>query len=328
MSDGKNFAWFLLIAFLLSPLHSQAAERITAVYTSITGAYAPLWVGKEKKLFDKYGIEASVVYVRGTIPTSAALANGEIDFIQAGASTYIPYAAKGGDVVLLGCLSNIVLDYVLLVHPSIRRVEELRGKPVGISRAGDQTFYYIREILKRNGMGIKDVRFVQTGQQPERMAALRHGLVVATILNTPNNLALEQEGFRRLLEMEEMKIPAGVRCLITTRKFLRQRPVAAENFAKGWLHSVRFIQTQKKETMAIIGRYTNNSSAEQLQDAWQSLTYKTEIPPYVSVQKLQEQIQMLAEDQPEIRKLEASKMVDNSVLKKLDVSGWIKGLFQ
>ena len=328
MSDGKNFAWFLLIAFLLSPLHSQAAERITAVYTSITGAYAPLWVGKEKKLFDKYGIEASVVYVRGTIPTSAALANGEIDFIQAGASTYIPYAAKGGDVVLLGCLSNIVLDYVLLVHPSIRRVEELRGKPVGISRAGDQTFYYIREILKRNGMGIKDVRFVQTGQQPERMAALRHGLVVATILNTPNNLALEQEGFRRLLEMEEMKIPAGVRCLITTRKFLRQRPVAAENFAKGWLHSVRFIQTQKKETMAIIGRYTNNSSAEQLQDAWQSLTYKTEIPPYVSVQKLQEQIQMLAEDQPEIRKLEASKMVDNSVLKKLDESGWIKRLFQ
>ena len=328
MSDGKNFAWFLLIAFLLSPLHSQAAEKITAVYTSITGAYAPLWVGKEKKLFDKYGIEASVVYVRGTIPTSAALANGEIDFIQAGASTYIPYAAKGGDVVLLGCLSNIVLDYVLLVHPSIRRVEELRGKPVGISRAGDQTFYYIREILKRNGMGIKDVRFVQTGQQPERMAALRHGLVVATILNTPNNLALEQEGFRRLLEMEEMKIPAGVRCLITTRKFLRQRPAAAENFAKGWLHSVRFIQTQKKETMEIIGRYTNNSSAEQLQDAWQSLAYKTEIPPYVSVQKLQEQIQMLAEDQPEIRKLEASKMVDNSVLKKLDVSGWIKGLFQ
>jgi hypothetical protein len=37
---------------------------------------------------------------------------------------------------------------------------------------------------------------------------------------------------------------------------------------------------------------------------------------------------MLAEDQPEIRKLEAAKMIDNSVLKKLDESGWIKGLFQ
>ncbi len=328
MTGRKKFGLALATTWLFSALHVEAAEKVTAVYTSITGAYAPLWVGKERKLFDKYGIEASVVYMRGTIPTSAALANGEIDFIQAGASTYIPYAAKGGDVALLGCLSNIVLDYVLLVHPSIRRVEGLRGKTIGISRAGDQTFYYIREILRRNNIGLNEVRFVQTGQQPERMAALRHGLVVATILNTPNNLVLEQEGFRRILEMEEMKIPAGVRCLITTRKFLRQRPATAENFVKGWLHSVRFIQTQKKETMEIIGRYTNNSSAEQLQDAWQSLTYKTEIPPYVSLPNLQGQIQMMAEEQTEIRKLEAGKMVDNSIMKRLDESGWIKGLFQ
>ena len=199
---------------------------------------------------------------------------------------------------------------------------------MGISRAGDQIFYYLREILKKYGMSIKDVRMVQTGQQPERMAALRHGLVVATILNTPNNLALEQEGFRRLVEMEEMKIPAGVRCLITTRRFLRQRPAAAENFVKGWLHSVRFIQTQKKEAMEIIGKYTNNSNAEQLQDAWQSLTYKTEIPPYVSVANLQGQIQIIAEEQTEIRKLDAAKIIDSSIMKKLDESGWIKALFQ
>jgi len=319
----------VLLAFLLLfPISVAAAERVTAVYTSITGAYAPLWVGRDKKLFDKYGIEASVVYMRGTIPTTAALANNEIDFIQAGASTYIPYAAKGGDVVLLGCLANIVLDYVLLVQPSIRRVEELRGKPVGISRAGDQIFYYLREILKKYGMSIKDVRMVQTGQQPERMAALRHGLVVATILNTPNNLALEQEGFRRIVEMEEMKIPAGVRCLITSRRFLRQRPATAENFVKGWLHSVRFIQTQKKETMDLIGKYTNNSNAEQLQDAWQSLTYKSEIPPYVSVANLQGQIQIIAEEQAEIRKLDAAKIIDSSIMKRLDESGWIKALFQ
>ena len=326
---NKGRAQVLLVAFLLVfTADAHSAERVTAVYTSITGAYAPLWVGRDKKLFDKYGIEANTVYMRGTIPTSAALANGEIDFIQAGASTYIPYAAKGGDVVILGCLANIVLDYVLLIQPSIRRVEELRGKPVGISRAGDQIFYYLREILKKYGMSIKDVRMVQTGQQPERMAALRHGLVVATILNTPNNLALEHEGFRRLVEMEEMKIPAGVRCLITTRRFVRQRSATAENFVKGWLNSVRYIQTHKKETMEIIGKYTNNGNAEQLQDAWQSLTYKTEIPPYVSVPNLQGQIQTIAEEQADIRKLDAAKIVDNSIMKKLDESGWIKALFQ
>ena len=266
--------------------------------------------------------------MRGTIPTSAALANGEIEFIQAGASTYIPYAARGGDVILLGCLSNIVLDYVLLSNPSIKRVEDLRGKKIGISRAADQTYYYLREVLRKNSIRISDVQLVQAGQQPERMAALRNGMVMATLLTTPTNFILEKEGFRRLLELEETKISAGVRCLITTRKILQQRPAMVENFAKGWLHSVRVIQTRKKESMDVIGKYTNNNSPEHQEDAWRSITYKSEIPPYVSPARLQEQIYMLAEDQSEIRKLEASRMIENSILKKLDDSGFIKRLFQ
>jgi NitT/TauT family transport system substrate-binding protein len=317
-----------LIALVLIAAPCFAAEKTTAVYTSISGGYAPLWVAKEAKLFEKYNLDAGVVYMRGTVTTSAALVTGDIDFIHAGASTYIPYAANGGDVVLLGCLSNIVLDYVVLSHPSIKSVQELRGKTVGISRPGDQPYYYMREVLKRSGVPVKDVRFVQTGQQPERMEALRRGVVPATILNTPNNLALEKEGYRRLVDIEQLKVPALVRCLITTRKIIAAKPAVVDNMARAWLHSVRYIQTHKKEAMAIIGKYTRNSDAEQLEDAWRSLTFKTEVPPYVSAPKLQEQIQMLAEDQPEIKKLDASRMIESGVLKKLDESGWIKKLFQ
>jgi NitT/TauT family transport system substrate-binding protein len=318
----------LAIMFIAAPCLAATADKTTAVYTSISGGYAPLWVAKEAKLFEKYNLDAGVVYMRGTVTTSAALVTGDIDFIHAGASTYIPYAANGGDVVLLGCLSNIVLDYVVLSIPSIKSVQDLRGKTVGISRPGDQPYYYMREVLKRSGVSVKDVRFVQTGQQPERMEALRRGVVPATILNTPNNLALEKEGYRRLVDIEQLKVPALVRCLITTRKIIANKPVIVDNMMRAWLDSVRYIQTHKKEAMAIIGKYTRNSDAEQLEDAWKSLTYKTEVPPYVSPAKLQEQIQMLAEDQPEIKKLEASRMIESGVMKKLDASGWIKKLFQ
>ncbi len=53
-----------------------------------------------------------------------------------------------------------------------------------------------------------------------------------------------------------------------------------------------------------------------------------EIPPYVSVPNLQGQIQIIAEEQADIRKLDAAKIVDNTIMKKLDESGWIKALFQ
>ena len=55
---------------------------------------------------------------------------------------------------------------------------------------------------------------------------------------------------------------------------------------------------------------------------------QTEIPPYVSVSQLQGQVGMLAEDQPELSRFDAKSMVDNSVLKKLEDSGWIKRLFR
>ena len=264
----------------LYPSWPHAAERITAAYTSIAAAYAPFWVAKDKGIFDKYNFDARLIYMRGTVPTLAALANSELDFVQSGASPFIPYAAKGGDVVLLGCLANKVIDYVLVAHPSITRIEQLRGKPIGISRVGDQTHHYVREILKRYGIAIKDVRLVQTGLQPERVAALRQGLTMASILNRPNNLPLEQEGYKRLLDIEDLKLPAGVRCLITTKKIIKAKPAMVDNFVMAWLEAVRFILTQKRETKQVIAKYTLNTDDVHLEDAWNTLATQTEIPPY------------------------------------------------
>ena len=304
-----------------------AAERITAAYTSIAAAYAPFWVAKDKGIFDKYNFDTRLIYMRGTVPTLAALANSEVDFVQSGASPFIPYAAKGGDVVLLGCLANKVIDYVLIAHPSITRIEQLRGKPIGISRVGDQTHHYVREILKRYGISLKEVRLVQTGLQPERVAALRQGLTMASILNRPNNLPLEKEGYKRLLDIEDLKLPAGVRCLITTKKIMKAKPAMVDNFVMAWLESVRYILTQKRETKEVISKYTRNTNDVDLEEAWNTLATQTEIPPYASVSQLQGQANMMAEDQPDLARFDAKVMVDNSVIKKLEDSGWTKKLF-
>lgn len=306
--------------------NSIAAERVTAAYTSIAAAYAPFWTAKDKGIFDKYNLDVNLIYMRGTVPTLAALANGELDFVQSGASPFIPYGAKGGDVVLLGCLANNVIDYVLIANPSIS-IEQLRGKPIGISRIGDQTHHYVREILKRYNITLKDVRLVQTGLQPERVAALRQGFTMASILNRPNNLPLEKEGYKRLLDIEDLKIPAGVRCLITTRKIMKAKPAMVDNFVMAWLESIRYIFTQKRDAKQVISKYTRNTNDVDLEEAWNTLATQTEIPPYANVTQLQGQTNMMAEDQPDLAKFDAKTIVDNSVIKKLEDSGWIKKLF-
>jgi ABC-type nitrate/sulfonate/bicarbonate transport system substrate-binding protein len=108
---------------------------------------------------------------------------------------------------------------------------------------------------------------------------------------------------------------------------MKARPALTESFVMSWLEAVRFILNQKRETKQIIGKYTQNADDLQLEEAWRSLSTQSEIPPYVSVSQLQGQTAMLAEDQPELNRFDAKTMVDNSVLKKLDDSGWIKRFF-
>jgi hypothetical protein len=65
-----------------------------------------------------------------------------------------------------------------------------------------------------------------------------------------------------------------------------------------------------------------------LEEAWHTLATQTEIPPYASVTQLQGQSNLMAEDQPDLAKFDAKTMVDNSVIKKLADSGWIKKVFR
>ena len=73
----RIFKLFLVLSLCtFSQSTAVAADRITAVYTSIAAAYAPFWVAKDKGFFDKYNLDTRLIYMRGTIPTTAALANG------------------------------------------------------------------------------------------------------------------------------------------------------------------------------------------------------------------------------------------------------------
>jgi hypothetical protein len=100
-----------------------------------------------------------------------------------------------------------------------------------------------------------------------------------------------------------------------------------DNFVMAWLESVRFILTQKRETKQVIAKYTLNTDDVHLEEAWNTLATQTEVPPYASVSQLQGQANMMAEDQPDLARFDAKVMVDNSIIKKLEDSGWTKKLF-
>jgi len=67
-----------LVLFLMSFLGSATAqekklESFNVAYTSATPTRAPLWMAKEVGLFEKYGLDAKLIYIRAGSPSISAL---------------------------------------------------------------------------------------------------------------------------------------------------------------------------------------------------------------------------------------------------------------
>src|SRR6185369_233277 len=70
-----------LISGRLLGATAAAAEprKMTVPYTPLTGASAPLWIAIEARIFQKYGLEITPVYVAGSNTIVAAMTSGQFE---------------------------------------------------------------------------------------------------------------------------------------------------------------------------------------------------------------------------------------------------------
>src|SRR5262245_51278727 len=76
---------FLFAIFLGSVKIGYALElklgSLNMGYASATPRVAALWIAKEKKIFEKHGLEVNLVAIRGSATTMQALVGGDIDLV-------------------------------------------------------------------------------------------------------------------------------------------------------------------------------------------------------------------------------------------------------
>jgi ABC-type nitrate/sulfonate/bicarbonate transport system substrate-binding protein len=109
-------------------------ETLNVAYTSATATRAPLWIASETGLFEKYGLDAKLIYIRAGSPSISALVSGDVQVSSDPASAVAIAAARGAPVVVIGTFG--LASYRLVGHPSIASVQHLKGKSIGSVRPG------------------------------------------------------------------------------------------------------------------------------------------------------------------------------------------------
>lgn len=99
----------LLVALALASLvctgRAAGAAPLRIAYSSISGAMLPLWVAKDKKLFEKHGVDIEVTYIRG-VAIEAMLAN-EVQFVRASPPAVVRSTLRGADLAIIANTINV-----------------------------------------------------------------------------------------------------------------------------------------------------------------------------------------------------------------------------
>src|SRR6266496_2740365 len=157
-----------IIAFVLSMIASvsfansylpKPGEKILSFRIStcaVSGGFIHLYTALDNGLFDKYGMKFENVFIRGSGPNLSALAGDEVQFTYCASDAIIPGMAAGIDAKIVAS-PLVKLPHVLVARKEVRRPEDLKGKTLGIARAGDLSDRLSRAVVKKLGLSPESV---------------------------------------------------------------------------------------------------------------------------------------------------------------------------
>ncbi len=315
----------LLKAFTLNAQLPQ--KKIISGISSLTASSAIISVAQQTRLFERYGLQVQVVYFGSGTLAAAGLLSGDAKIILMSANSTRAAGIGGADVVQIGGLIN-KLGYALMVAPSIKSLQELRGDNLGIAGFGGASDFAANYVLRKEGMlPGKDVILLSIGGHQERLTALASGKLKAVLLQPPYTRRAEKAGFRRLIDFPSLDLEFQTLGYATTRSYLRANREVCLNFLKAATEATYFFKSHKNETKRILAAFLKTEDQDALEEAYNvNARYLIQEVPYSSLKGLQNTLELMAFRNPKAKDKDPREVIDDSLVKEMEQSGFIAHL--
>jgi ABC-type nitrate/sulfonate/bicarbonate transport system substrate-binding protein len=308
------------------PSFSQA-QKLVVGYSGITAIQAPFWIMKDAGFFKQEGLDANLIYIAASSTMAQAMMAGEVAISTANSQAVVDTGLQGGDLVAVGAIVNFVALYVIAA-PEIKSVQDLRGKPVGVTRFGATTDFAMQMYLKKYGLEpIRDVPIIQIGGLPELAAGLSNKSIYAAAMSYPMGLVAQQAGMKMLANLAKEQIPFLHQGLTTTGKFMRERRPQMKAFVRAYGKAVHFMHTRKEESKAIVSRYTKVTDPGMLEGTMQYASDFVEKIPLVKREAIQVTLDESGRKNPKAKQAKPEQFYDNSLVQELIDEGFFASLW-
>jgi len=323
----------LLLALIFVPClvrvsdAAEALEKLRVAYAAVTAAFSIPWIAKEAGIFQRNGLDVELVYIAAGSRAVQTLVGGSIDVAAIGGPAGVDARLAGADTIYIAIPVNRVIVFTV-AGPQVQRVEELRGKSIGVTRVGTVTDFFTRVYLRQNGLvPDRDVMIRGMGGLPEIVAGLKAGQIEGGTFGFPAVLHAKAAGFRVLVDYNTLGFRYPLSTVIVTEKLLRTRESAIRRFLQSQIEGIHRFKTDPAFAMKVIGKYTNTTDQKMLEETHQVYTDAFQRVPYPNVEDMRLGITQVSETNPRAKGVDPNDFVDPRLLREIEASGFVKKLY-
>jgi NitT/TauT family transport system substrate-binding protein len=184
-----------LLALALTSGFAAAQSKVTvAVGGGACLCYLPTVLAKQLGEYEKAGLAVELVDLKGGSDALKAVLGGSADVVSGYFDHCVNLAAKKQELQ-----SFVIYDrypgLVLVVSPAhtneIKSIKDLAGKKVGVSAPGSSTDFFLKYLLKKNGLDPTSAAVIGVGLGATAVAAMQQGQIDAAVMLDPSVTVLQ-----------------------------------------------------------------------------------------------------------------------------------------
>jgi NitT/TauT family transport system substrate-binding protein len=318
-----------LLAWHFAPAPAGAADKLVGIHSARVMSQSMPWIAQEAGLFKKYNLDFQLVFIASSNMVTAAMLGGDAEMSLTGAVGNVRAFVQGAtDLVFVGGVKNVMTQSIL-AGGNLKKPEDLKGKQIGVSRIGSNTHYFTIQALRRAGMEPnRDFSFLQTGGDPESLAALLAKKIDVVTLTAPSDAVALAKGYHYVVYGPDLRIPYAATAFVTKRSVMAKRPQVMAQFMRSMAEAAKLLHTDREFTYKVLGKYLRVTDRAILDAAYNVEIKALEPRLVVKPEAIQATLEEIAPIDPRAKNVKPQELVDLRYVEEMEKSGFFDQIWK
>jgi ABC-type nitrate/sulfonate/bicarbonate transport system substrate-binding protein len=294
---------YLTAAFAAAPA-LQSQDKILMSYGGHNETVGPMWVGVDKGIFKKHGLEIRMVQVRSGQVSLSALISGDVQAFWPAISSVLSGVSGGAKI---GCIAS----------PFNRIVQSIGGG------------FWLQTMIVLDKLGVDPDKYKLQmriiGDEPTILQALLAGNIDAGVITFASAGVAKRAGLRSLVNTSDLRVPYQGVGICTRSDRIANSPDLMLRMVKGMVDALVFIHDSRnqRDVMEILKRNLRLSTEQDAETSYNSLRLVSTLDIAPDPEAWKNVQRFVSRVTPKVAHLDVNQIINTSFVKSLEESGYL-----